>query len=144
MSEKNNQKTNSVTLIGNLGAEAEDQAGNDTGQIFTTASLYTRKSYRDDQGEWQELPSILHDIVAFKPWVMADLKSFKTGARLKITGELNYRVLDVILEGKAVKIKQASIIALKVEQASLYKKNNETQPVVQPQASIEQEVPTMA
>lgn len=125
MSEQHTKNyTNSVTLIGNLGAEALDRVSNSTGVNFTVASLYTQKRYKDENDEYQSLASILHDLIAFNPRVMADLKAFKAGARIKVIGEITYQPLDVILDGKEVKINQTSIVVKKVEPATLFRKQN--------------------
>lgn len=113
---------NTVILTGNTGAEAE-AFQSENGQGFVGLSLYTQHSYKDDQDQWVQGESIIHRVLAFRPWVMADLKSFKTGARLKITGKLSYRPFTVILDdGRKVTKNEAVIIAEKVETATLYKK----------------------
>ena len=121
---------NTVTLIGNTGAEAEQHLTS-VGKPFVSMSLYTQDSYKDDQDNWQQLPSVLHSVLAFSPRVMADLKAFKAGARLKIIGQIKYRPFEVVLDdGRVVKKYEATIIAKKVEQAALAKKHDAANTVI--------------
>ncbi len=119
-------KDNQVTLTGNTGAEAKKLEGRTTGKQFLALTLYTRDSYKDENDQWQQLPSVMHNILAFNPWVIADLLAYKAGARLKITGKISYTPFDVVSEdGEIVKKYEATIIAEKVESAALYKKSKD-------------------
>ena len=116
---KTYQPDNYVVLTGNTGAEAEERSSTETGETFVTLSLYTSNSYKDDNGERQEHPSTLHNIIAFNPVIMKQLQSFKAGSRLRIQGKLSYRTFEVIVDGQPVNKKEATIIAKKVELATL-------------------------
>ena len=120
-----NKRKYQVVIEGNTGAEAEIRTSNKTGEAFVTLSLYTRKSYMDENGQWQQVEkSQRHDVIAYKPWVMSKLQDFKTGVFIRICGSLSYREFDVVLEdGRVVKKQEASIIAEHVEQVGLYKKD---------------------
>lgn len=114
-------KCNNVILIGNTGGEIRIHEGN--GKPFATFSVATTDTYKDDGGEWQSKEPVWHSIIAFNPLLVQSLKSFKTGTRLHIEGELSYRPFEVQLpDGKTVTKMEASIIARKVEQAPLVKK----------------------
>jgi single-strand DNA-binding protein len=111
---------NTVTLIGNMGSEANIIETDNT--TFAAVSLATTDSYKNENGEWQELETLWHDVIAFNPTVIQMLKSLKKGTRLEITGSLSYRPYKVMLEGKEITKKEVSIIARKIEQAPLTKK----------------------
>jgi len=112
---------NTVTLIGNLGSEAEII---DTGDsTFATVSLATTDSYKDKKTEeWKERETVWHKVIAFSPMVIETLKNFKTGSRIEVTGSLSYRPYKVQLDGKEITKQEASVIARKVEVAPLPKK----------------------
>lgn len=115
---------NTITLTGNTGAELNELQTKD-GTPFGALTLYTQASYKDDTDTWQQCQSVMHRIIVFRPSVMAKLKSFKTGARLTITGELQYRPFDTVTEdGDIVTKYEAAIVARDVEQAALYRKHN--------------------
>jgi single-strand DNA-binding protein len=113
---------NTVTLIGNMGSEARIIATDE--YSFAGVSVATTDSYQDKEGNWQEKETIWHSVVAFNPRVMEELKSLKTGTRIKITGSLSYRPFEVVNgDGELISKKDASIIVGKVELAPLPKKN---------------------
>lgn len=117
---------NSVTLIGNMGSDAEIIETENT--TFAAVSIATTDSYKDENGEWQELATVWHNILAFNPKLIAALKSLKKGARLEITGSLSYRPRKVMThddEGvvKEFNLMETSIVARKIEQAPLAKKS---------------------
>ena len=119
--------TNMVTLIGNMGADAHLLTSQKDGKEFTALSIATTDSYQNDAGEWVDKETIWHNVVAFSPTVIAMLKNLKKGTRIKIEGSLSYRPYDVVNgEGDVITKKEASIIAYKVEQAPLVRKNNES------------------
>ncbi|MCG8328574.1 MAG: single-stranded DNA-binding protein [Chitinophagales bacterium] len=119
--------TNMVTLIGNMGSDAHLLTSQKDGKEFTALSIATTDSYQNDAGEWVDKETIWHNVVAFSPTVIAMLKNLKKGTRIKIEGSLSYRPYDVVNgEGDVITKKEASIIAYKVEQAPLVRKNNES------------------
>lgn len=118
-------QNNTVTLTGNLGSEARIIATEEN--TFAAVSLATTDSYKDEQGNWQEKDTVWHSILAFSPRVIEQLKAFKKGTRVQITGSLSYRPFEVINgEGEVITKKEAAIIASKVELAPLVKKSAKT------------------
>lgn len=116
---------NTTIITGNTGAEAKEIL-TDKGKIFAALTLYTADSYKDEQEKWQQLGSVRHNIIAFAPHIIANLKSYKKGARLKITGAISYRPFDVVAEnGEVITKYEATIIAKKVESAALTKKSSD-------------------
>lgn len=111
---------NIVTLIGNMGSEADIIDTDNT--TFAAVSIATTDSYKDDNGDWQELATIWHNVLTFNPKLIEVLKSLKTGSRLEITGSLSYRPYKVMIDDKEITKYEASIIARKIEQAPLSKK----------------------
>lgn len=112
---------NTTILTGNMGAEAK-VIEND-GKSFASLSLATTDSYKNDQDEWVQKDPIWHDVLVFNPKLIQQVKSFKKGTRIKVTGSISYRPFEVTLEdGKAVKKSEASIIARDIEMAPLAKK----------------------
>lgn len=115
---------NTVTLTGNLGAEARIIATEEN--TFAALSLATTDSYKDEAGNWHDKETIWHNILAFNPRMIEQLKSFKTGTRITITGSLSYRPFEVVNgDGQLITKKEASIIASKVEITPLVKKQKQ-------------------
>ena len=113
---------NTVTIIGNTGDEARIIKTDDT--TFATLSVATTDSYKDKEGNWQNKETVWHRVMVFNPVLIKALQAYKKGTRLKIIGSLAYRDFEVILEdGTIVTKKEATIIAGKVEQAPLVKKD---------------------
>ena len=113
---------NTVTLTGNLGSEARIIANEEN--TFAAVSLATTDSYKDEQGEWHDKQTVWHNILAFNPRVIEELKALKKGTRIHITGSLSYRPFEVVNgDGELITKKEASIIAGKVELAPLPKKS---------------------
>ncbi len=115
---------NTVTLTGNLGSEAKIITTDE--HRFASVSLATTDSYQDENDQWQEKDTIWHNIIAFSPRVIEELKALKSGTRICITGSLSYRPFEVVNgHGKVITKKEASIIAAKIEMAPLVKKSKE-------------------
>ena len=117
---------NTVTLIGNIGGEAEViETENST---FATLSFATTDSYKDeDSGEWIDLDTVWHKVITFNPKLISTLKSVKKGTRLEITGSLSYRPQKVSTPDENGVLKEfnlpvASVIARKIELAPLAKR----------------------
>lgn len=116
---------NSVQLTGNTGAEV--RIIETENRKFAAFSIATTDSYKDQDDNWQEKETVWHNVVAFNPKLIEMLKSLKKGTRLSITGSLSYRPFEVQDgEGKTITKKEASIVAGKIEQAPLVKKNKES------------------
>ena len=112
---------NTVTLIGNMGAEARIIKTEENS--FAAISLATTDSYKDDKGEWQDKETIWHNILIFIPNVIEVAKSLKIGSRIQVTGALSYRPFEVVNgEGEIITKKEPSVIASKIELAPLAKK----------------------
>ncbi|MEM9885992.1 MAG: single-stranded DNA-binding protein, partial [Bacteroidota bacterium] len=76
-------------------------------------------SYQNEQEEWVKRDTVWHDVLVFSPRLIEQVKAFKKGTRLKVTGSISYRPFDVTLaDGRTVKKKEASIIAGKIELAT--------------------------
>ncbi|MEZ4991931.1 MAG: single-stranded DNA-binding protein [Saprospiraceae bacterium] len=115
---------NTVKLIGNMGSEVKVIESD--GTKFAAVSIATTDSYKDKgTEEWTDKATIWHSVVAFNSKVIEQLKSFKKGTRLEITGSLSYREFKLLDQGKEITKREASIIAHKVEQAPLVKKTPE-------------------
>ena len=113
---------NTIKLVGNTGTEIKI-IEND-GKPFAAFSLATTDSYKDKETEeWKDKETIWHDVIVFNPKLMEQLKAFKKGTRLEVTGSLSYREFKVQDEGKVITKKEARVIAHKAEQAPLVKKS---------------------
>jgi len=86
---------NSVTLIGNMGSDADIIDTDNT--TFAAVSIATTDSYKDDNGDWQELATIWHNVLTFNPKLIEVLKNLKKGSRLEITGSLSYRPYKIAM-----------------------------------------------
>lgn len=112
---------NTVTLIGNLGAEARVIKTDE--KTFAGLSIATTDSYKDDSDQWHDKETVWHNVLVFSPSVLEVVKSLKTGTRVKVTGTLSYRPFEVVNgDGEVITKKEASIIAGRVELAPLAKK----------------------
>lgn len=113
---------NKVILIGNTGDDV--RIINTEENNFATLSLATTDSYKDNEGNWHNKETIWHKVMAFSPKMIETLKSFKKGTRLQITGSLSYREFEIHgNDGNLIKKREAAVIATKVEQAPLVKKD---------------------
>lgn len=93
------------------------------GKAFGAFSLATVDSYLDEAGNFQQKETIWHDVLAFSPSVLAQLKTLKKGSRIELIGSLSYRPFTTTLEnGSVVEKKEAMVIAHKVSLKPLYKK----------------------
>lgn len=114
---------NTVTLTGNLGAEARIYETEE--RRFAAFSMATTDTYQDKDGEWQEKETVWHNVLVFSPAVIEVAKSVKKGTRVKVTGSLSYRPFEVVNgDGEAITKKEATVIAGKVELAPLTKKKS--------------------
>ncbi|MEM8527989.1 MAG: single-stranded DNA-binding protein [Bacteroidota bacterium] len=117
---------NTVELIGNMNTKGVRIIESEDKKTFAAFSLATNDSYKDKDGNWQDKKEIWHDIVAFSPALIQILKGFNEKARIKVTASLSYRTFEVQdADGQIIKKKEASIIARKIEQAPITKKNQE-------------------
>lgn len=117
---------NSVTLIGNMGEEAQIIETENT--TFASLSLATADSYKDENEEWQQAATIWHNVLTFNPKLIQSLKSLKKGTRIEIEGALSYRPYEAQIvtkdgEVKTITKQEASIIVRKIELAPLAKKS---------------------
>lgn len=118
---------NQVILTGNLGNEAKVHEKND--KLFASFSLATHESYKNDQGEYVNKAPIWHNLLVFKPDTVQLAKAFKKGTRLQVTGSLSYREFThKPSKGKAVKKREASIIAYSIEPKPLAQKQEPKEP----------------
>lgn len=120
---------NSVTLKGNLGAEA--RIIETSSKPFAAVSLATTDSYKDVDDQWIQKETIWHNIIAFSPATIQVLQKLKEGSRIEVLGSLSYREFHTLddegsvltnKDGKPIMKKEASIIAHKVTLAPLSKK----------------------
>ena len=109
---------NTVTLTGNIGTEPRLIEGEENS--FIAFSLATADSYQDEREQWVQKETIWHSVLAFSPKVVTELKALKSGTRIRITGSLSYKSFSTQLDdGRIVDKKEASIIAKKLELATL-------------------------
>lgn len=108
---------NTVTLIGHLGAEAEEKESDKS--KFCILRLATAERYKDEEGEWQDTATEWHEVLAFDPVVISSARALKSGARIRMTGKLSYRDVPIMWKGKETTKKEVSIVAKKIELAPL-------------------------
>lgn len=80
---------NRVILIGNLGKDPEVRSL-ENGAMVAKFSLATGESYRDKEGNWQELTE-WHDIVVWRTVAEKAEKSLKKGMTIYLEGKLTHR-----------------------------------------------------
>ena len=94
---------NQITLLGYLGKDAS--SSNKGGTIVTKFSVATKKSWKDQNDEWQE-KSQWHQIVCFGPTFEAMTSRLVKGAQVFVQGQLSThdydRTIKVPAGGKKV------------------------------------------
>ena len=80
---------NKVLLIGNLGRDPEVRHL-ESGASVAKFSVATNESYKDKNGEWQNLTQ-WHDIVAWRALAERAEKQLKKGSMVFIEGKLTHR-----------------------------------------------------
>ncbi len=86
---KQNIMVNRVTLIGNLGKDPEVRRL-DSGAIVAQFSLATNESYKDKEGNWQNLTE-WHNIVVWRELAERAEKYFKKGNLMYVEGKITHR-----------------------------------------------------
>lgn len=118
---------NQVILTGNI--DKEPRIYDKDGKLFAAFSIATKDTYKDKNDEWRDKGTVWHNVLVFKPDVVEMAKEFKKGARLEVTGSISYREFSQKVKGgKAVKKREASIIAYKIEPKPLAKKGEPAEP----------------
>jgi single-strand DNA-binding protein len=87
---------NQLTIIGFLGRTAETRFL-PNGTAVTKFSVATKKSWKDDQDQWQEKTQ-WHNVVAFGKGFEQMTPRLIKGAHVFVQGELNTREYDRILK----------------------------------------------
>jgi single-strand DNA-binding protein len=87
---------NQLTIIGFLGRTAETRFL-PNGTAVTKFSVATKKSWKDDQDQWQEKTQ-WHNVVAFGKGFEQMTPRLVKGAHVFVQGELNTREYDRILK----------------------------------------------
>lgn len=77
---------NTAILTGNMGSEAKIIENGD--KTFATFSLATTDSYQNENEEWVQKDTVWHDVLVFNPKVIEQVKAFKKGTRIKVTGSI--------------------------------------------------------
>lgn len=80
---------NRVTLIGNAGGEAEIKRL-ESGTAVGRFSVATNESYKDKDGNWQNVPS-WHNVVVWRELAEKVEKQVKKGSKVYIEGKISYR-----------------------------------------------------
>lgn len=107
---------NHVVLTGNLGAtpkfiEHEKRP-------FVAFSLATQDRYQDKDQNWKSMPTVWHQILVFNNNLIDVAQKLDKGMRMKITGSLQYRSFEALLENQqTIKKQEAAIIAASIEHA---------------------------
>ena len=86
---------NQITLLGYLGKDASST--NKNGTTVTKFSVATKKSWKDENNEWQE-KSQWHQIVCFGPNFEAMTSRLVKGAQVFVQGQLTTHEYDRIIK----------------------------------------------
>jgi single stranded DNA-binding protein len=120
---------NQITLLGYLGKDAV--SSNKGGTIVTKFSVATKKSWKDQNDEWQE-KSQWHQIVCFGPTYEAMTSRLIKGAQVFVQGQLSThdyeRTIKVPAGGKKVidhVIKQL-VVEIKVDTLRILDRSSNT------------------
>jgi single-strand DNA-binding protein len=80
--------TNSVTIIGFVGADPEQRQAKGNGSKFTVLSVATQRSYKNAQDEWTSKTE-WHRVAIFRPRLAESvLNTIKKGAHVLVEGSL--------------------------------------------------------
>jgi single-strand DNA-binding protein len=80
--------TNSVTIIGFVGADPEQRQAKANGSKFTVLSVATQRSYKNAQDEWTSKVE-WHRVVVFRPLLAERVATtIKKGAHVLVEGSL--------------------------------------------------------
>lgn len=82
---------NQITLLGYLGKDASST--NNNGTIVTKFSVATKKSWKDQNDDWQE-KSQWHEVVCFGPTYQAMTSRLVKGAQVFVQGQLTTHKYD--------------------------------------------------
>lgn len=80
---------NRVILIGNLGRDPEVRTL-ESGTMVAKFSVATNESYKDRNGEWQDLTE-WHDVVVWRALAERAQQQLKKGSQVYIEGKLTHR-----------------------------------------------------
>lgn len=80
---------NKVTLIGNLGGDPEVRHL-ESGAMVARFSLATNESYKDKDGNWQNLTE-WHNVVVWRELAERAEKQLKKGMMVYVEGKISYR-----------------------------------------------------
>lgn len=109
-----------ITLYGNLGKDPQ-KLELEEGTTMVGISVAEQRSYLDkDKGEFVQTGTDWHNVIVFSPMVQAHALNLRKGSRVKIEGQLSYRVAGKDAEG--FDVMSTSIIAHRIESAPLIKK----------------------
>lgn len=99
-----------IELNGNLGVDAKTIEKN--GKTFVSLRVATKDSYPKKEGDntvWTDSKETLwHDVLVFRPYVVAIAKSLQKGDRVEIIGSLSYRTFK---DENGYNKRQATVIA---------------------------------
>lgn len=80
---------NRVILIGNLGRDPEVRTL-ESGTMVAKFSVATNESYKDRNGEWQDLTE-WHDVVVWRALAERAQQQLKKGSQVYVEGKLTHR-----------------------------------------------------
>jgi single-strand DNA-binding protein len=112
---------NRVTLLGNLGKDAELKYTG-KGTAVTSFSVATNKKWKDDQGDWQE-KTAWHNVVCWQK-VAEAAANLKKGDSVFVEGELQTRNY----EKNGQKVYVTEIVASDVAAVQLLNAKSESKP----------------
>lgn len=113
---------NTITLIGNLGSEA-DAFTSKNGKAFRRLSIATTDSFKDESGVWQQKDAVWHSVFVFGLEAQKHADYYFKGQRVRITGSLAYIEKEGFDEdGQRRSFREAVIMARRIEPAPLPKK----------------------
>jgi len=114
---------NLVKLTGNLGSDTKVLNGEKA--KFAVISLATTDSYKEkESGEWKNKETTWHQLIVFKPSLIEKVSKMKKGTRIYVEGYLSYKPIESTNEAdKKIKRQEAAIIAFKIQEAPLLKKD---------------------
>lgn len=125
---------NSVTIIGFVGADAEQRQARNNGAKFTVLSVATQRSWKNADDEWSSKTE-WHRICIFRPRLAEyTLTAIKKGAHVLVEGSLISSTYDVS-NGKSKKAKGAKVTSWTIR-ADVVKRLDRGEP--EPQANAPQ------
>ena len=131
---------NQLSIIGFIGRDAEVKHL-PNGTTLTKFSIATKKSWKDDAGEWKNKTQ-WHNVVAYGDEFAQLMNRLLKGTHIFVQGELNTRAITVPNGKKAIEhVIQQLVVELKADTVRILDRNATAEPSDAAEPPVNDEVP---